>query len=120
MALESPGIGRLGNVRGIRVCDAAGGVIVTLDVILPTYNRAALLEHALLSLIAACPAANLDVRITVVDNGSTDNTAEVVRRFQTASTPVVSYVMERMQGKSYALNTGLSRTSGELVGLIDD
>lgn len=91
-----------------------------LNVIIATYNRAGMLERTLRSLFAADRPANLRVDITVVDNNSNDNTREVVERWQKDFGQSLAYLLERQQGKPYALNAGIKATSGELVGMIDD
>ena len=56
-----------------------------LDVLIPTLNRAKLLERAIESLLAAPVPLSLSVRITVIDNGCTDSTRFVVRRLAVAA-----------------------------------
>jgi glycosyltransferase involved in cell wall biosynthesis len=56
-------------------------VTLPLSVILCTRNRAELLQEALLSIIAQ-DFPQSDYEIVVVDNGSTDRTAEAVRQLQ--------------------------------------
>jgi glucosyl-dolichyl phosphate glucuronosyltransferase len=91
-----------------------------LDVILPTHNRSALLARALDSLLVAEAPPRLQVRVTVVDNNSTDDTAAIVQSRVAAFRGRLSYLFEPRPGKPYALNTGIASTSGDLVGLIDD
>lgn len=91
-----------------------------LDVIIPTYNRQDLLPSSLNSLFAAEIPEGLEVGITVVDNNSTDNTREVVESFQKKFGERIQYVFEQQQGRSHALNAGITATSGDLVGTIDD
>jgi glucosyl-dolichyl phosphate glucuronosyltransferase len=91
-----------------------------LDVIVPTYNRHSLLKRALQSLLAAELPANLDVKITIVDNNSRDETSSVVDSFKPSFNGRLNYLFEPKPGKSHALNTGIAATSGELVGMIDD
>ncbi len=92
-----------------------------LDVIIPTYNRAAMLERTLASLLAAETPAGLDVRVTVVDNNSKDNTREVVAEWEGKFGGRLGYVFEgRAQGRSPAVNAGVRATAGDLVGIIDD
>jgi glycosyltransferase involved in cell wall biosynthesis len=91
-----------------------------LDVIIPTYNRAALLARALESLLAASVPAGLDTRITIVDNNSNDDTGELVRREAARFGGRLNYLFEPQQGRSHALNAGIRSTTGDLVGMLDD
>jgi glycosyltransferase involved in cell wall biosynthesis len=93
---------------------------MTLDVILPTFNRSALLEKALDSIARAHRPSGLDVRVIVIDNRSTDGTSALVQ-WMMARFPVrLTYIFEPNSGKVHALNSGITRTSGDLIGLIDD
>lgn len=92
-----------------------------LDIIIPTYNRAELLERTLRSLSRAELPPNFSVRVTVVDNNSTDETRAIVERLQTEFEKVeLAYVFESRQGRSFALNTGIARADGELLSGVDD
>ena len=91
-----------------------------LDVIVPTYNRQDLLPLALHSLFAAEIPAGLEVTVTVVDNNSTDGTRSVVESFQKQFGERIRYCFEKQQGRSHALNMGITSTNGDLVGIIDD
>ena len=91
-----------------------------LDVLVPTLNRARSLERTVRSLLQAEVPDGLQVLVSVVDNCSTDETRAVVERLTADNPGRVAYVWERRRGKSRALNTGISRTTGELVGMIDD
>jgi glycosyltransferase involved in cell wall biosynthesis len=90
-----------------------------LDVVIPTYNRHEYLSRALHSLATAVVPPDLVVSVTVVDNNSTDRTASLVEELQ-KTLPRLSYVFEKRQGRSFALNAGITSTSGDLVGFIDD
>lgn len=91
-----------------------------LDVIIPTYNRQDLLPLALNSLFAAEMPPGLEVVVTVVDNNSTDGTRLVIESFQKKFGERIRYCFERQQGRSHALNAGITATTGDLVGIIDD
>jgi glucosyl-dolichyl phosphate glucuronosyltransferase len=91
-----------------------------LDVIIPTYNRQALLQRTLKSLLEAPLPAALQVQITVVDNNSRDQTREVVEAWQERFAGRLHYRFEARQGRSAALNCGILATAGELVGMVDD
>jgi glucosyl-dolichyl phosphate glucuronosyltransferase len=91
-----------------------------LDVVIPTYNRSNLLRKTLRSLLDARVPPGLDVRITVVDNNSKDDTREVTLSEQAKAKLPISYVFEKKQGRSPALNAGVAATTGSHVGFIDD
>ena len=91
-----------------------------LDVVIPTYNRAALLARALESLLAANRPDGLDAGVTVVDNRSTDDTRALVESFVPRFGGRLQYVYESRAGRSHALNAGIAATRGDLVGMIDD
>src|SRR5215211_8806375 len=91
-----------------------------LDVVIPTYNRSALLKEAIDSLLRARVPAELNVKIIVVDNNSTDDTRATINQVAERSNGRVSYVFEKQQGRSPALNAGVKVATGDLIGFIDD
>lgn len=92
----------------------------SVSVLICTYNRADLLAQTLEALSRAAAPDACVVEIVVVDNHSTDNTPEVVRRAAALGPWRVRYVHERQQGKSFALNAGLSVAQGDIIALTDD
>src|SRR5688500_10442586 len=91
-----------------------------LDVVIPTYNRGALLRRTLESLLAADRPDALQTDVFVVDNRSTDHTRAVVESFMPRFEGRLHYVYECKRGRSHALNTGIAAGRGDLVGMIDD
>ena len=91
-----------------------------LEVVIPTRNRAAMLERCLASVLRATAADNLDVHVTVVCNACVDDSRGVVRRYQAAHPGRISCLEERRRGKSKALNAAIAATSADLVAMIDD
>ncbi len=92
---------------------------ITWSIIVCTYNRCALLDKALRSLMAqSFPADRFE--IIVVDNNSTDGTAAVVRACAAESPVAISYLVEKEQGLSHARNRGVGEARGEFVAFIDD
>lgn len=89
----------------------------TVSVLVPTYNRAALLEECLHSLLAQTVPAH---QIIVVDDGSTDDTAERVRSVNNCCDRRISYVRKENGGKPRALNFALPMVTGEWVWIFDD
>jgi glycosyltransferase involved in cell wall biosynthesis len=86
------------------------------SVIVPTYNYARYLQRALDSILAQ---ERSDYEIVVVDDGSTDDTAEVVRRYQDKATRRIEYVFQNNRGLSAARNHGISLASGEYLLFLD-
>nr|MBA2301462.1 glycosyltransferase family 2 protein [Acidobacteriota bacterium] len=92
----------------------------SLTVLICTYNRARLLEDTLSSLSAVDPPPGCAVDIVVVDNNSSDETRQVVRQAADRGPWPIQYALELRQGKSYALNLGLTFATGEILALTDD
>lgn len=92
---------------------------VRISVIICTYNRSALLEGSIRSIIGQDFPSN-EYEIVVVDNNSTDGTRAVVEGFASSSSVKIKYVFEGRQGLSNARNTGVRNASGEVIIFTDD
>jgi glycosyltransferase involved in cell wall biosynthesis len=91
-----------------------------LSVLICTYNRARLLRETLASIRDLNTPPDCVVEILVVDNNSTDNTRLVIEEAARGSTRPIVRLHEPRQGKSFALNRGLSEARGEVIALTDD
>ena len=92
-----------------------------LSVVIGTRNRASELRPCLRSLQGCDVPAGWAVEILVVDNGSHDDTRELVNNFAASSgSPVFRYLYEARQGKSYAVNTGFDSARGAIIAFADD
>ncbi len=94
---------------------------MTMDcsIIISTRNRATALEKTLRAFREVHVPGAWQVEMLVVDNGSSDRTAEVVRQASHASFPI-HYVDEPRPGKCRALNTALALAKGQALLFTDD
>lgn len=89
-----------------------------ISVIIPTYNRALFLREAIRSvldqkyLVQNGPSS---FELLVIDDGSTDNTAEVVSSFGNN----LQYVFQQHRGVSAARNRGLELARGDYIAFLD-
>lgn len=89
---------------------------MNVSVIIPTFNRAHVLARALDSILAQNhDTAEIEMDIIVVDDGSTDDTAELIKQ----SYPEVNYHYQENKGVSAARNLGIENTKGEWIALLD-
>jgi glycosyltransferase involved in cell wall biosynthesis len=91
-----------------------------ISVILCTYNRCRSLANALNSLALSILPATIQWEVLVVDNNSKDETKQVVERFCQLYPGRFRYLFEPRQGKSFALNSGISHTRRDILAFVDD
>ena len=89
--------------------------MIKVSVILPIYNVAPYLEEAFDSLLHQ---SLKDIEIIAVNDGSTDNSEEIIRKYQRNDTRIVFYSQEN-QGQSVARNLALEHASGEYIYMMD-
>ena len=95
---------------------------INFTVAIPTYNGASRLPEVLQRLQNQLHTEDICWEIIVVDNNSTDNTAEVVKQYQQNwkhSFPL-RYCFELKQGLAYAREKAVSEAKGEFIGFLDD
>ncbi len=84
-----------------------------VSVIMPAYNAERYIGEAIQSVLDQTLA---DWELIIVDDGSTDHTAEVVRRF---ANPRIRYIYQKNAGPSVARNRGLEHAQGTFIAFLD-
>ena len=85
----------------------------TVSVIIPSYNYA---EHISACIDSVLAQTYTDFDLIVVDDGSKDNTAEVVQKF---TDPRVRYIYQDNKGLPGARNTGIKASSSKYLAFLD-
>lgn len=89
-----------------------------VEVAICTWNRATLLQMTLQRLTEIEIPSDTQFKVIVVDNNSTDQTAETLKQFQAKLDLLV--VNEQEQGHTFARNCAIKHATGELLLWIDD
>lgn len=85
-----------------------------VSVIIPTYNRASVLHHALES---ALNQSLRDIEVIVVDDGSTDTTSDLIAGIEDPRVIYIRFDENRMAAA--ARNAGMKRAAGEYIAFLD-
>jgi GalNAc5-diNAcBac-PP-undecaprenol beta-1,3-glucosyltransferase len=85
-----------------------------VTIVTPTYNRAYCLDRSISSVLSQ---SFRDLELIIVDDGSTDGTAEMLKGYTDERIRVV--VHESNRGVAAAKNTGLDNARGDWIGILD-
>ena len=86
--------------------------VADISIVIPTYNRCELLKRAINSVLDQ----TINVReIIIVDNGSTDNTYEMI----SSLFPEITYIYEKRKGVSIARNVGIKNCRSTWIAFLD-
>jgi glycosyltransferase involved in cell wall biosynthesis len=83
-----------------------------VSVVIPAYNS---VDYTVETIESALAQTYQDREIIVVDDGSTDNTREVLKKFGDA----IQYIYKENGGACSARNLGISRSTGEYIACLD-
>jgi len=81
----------------------------SISIVVPNFNGGETIEKTLLSLIEQ---QYPKLEILVVDGGSTDNSVDVIRRYENH---IAWWVSEKDRGQSHAINKGFAKATGQIV-----
>lgn len=90
-----------------------GSDIILISTIIPTYNRAETVGYSIKSVLAQTHPV---YEIIVIDDGSTDNTRQVVENIDS---PKIKYLHQENRGGAGALNSGIHAALGNWIAILD-
>lgn len=91
---------------------------LSVSIITPSYNQGRFLERTIRSVLAqrsAAPAFPGPFEYLVMDGASGDQSVEILKRYSAE----LQWVSEKDRGQADAINKGLARTSGDIVGWLN-
>lgn len=86
---------------------------LTVSIVIPVYNGAPTVAAAIES--ALLQEVHWPIEIVVVDDGSTDRTAEILRSFEGR----IKVIRQKNKGLASARNTGVAAAAGDLIAFLD-
>lgn len=89
--------------------------MLKVSIILPIYNVASYLEEALDSILNQTLK---EIEIIAVNDGSTDNSEEIIKKYQQKDSRIILFSQEN-QGQSVARNLALQHAAGEYIYMMD-
>ena len=88
-----------------------------ISVIIPVYNTKKYIARCLNSIISQ---TFKDFEIIVIDDGSTDNSKNIIKDIMTKHTDVaINYIYQKNAGQAAARNLGISKAKGEYISFVD-
>ncbi|MDR1240687.1 MAG: glycosyltransferase [Oscillospiraceae bacterium] len=116
------------SLLNLKFCFAGGGLEgkktipektpISVSVIIPVYNSAPYLERCLDSVNEQTMPKN-KIEIICVNDGSTDNSLEILEKYKTEKRPDLIIFDQKNSGPSVARNKGLEQATGEYVVFTD-
>ena len=92
---------------------------VDISVVVPAYNEERRLPPTLIDIIDFFDRKKVRYEVVVVDDGSSDNTAEVVRKFERVRPEVRLIQLPKNQGKGHAVRLGVLNSHGSRILFVD-
>jgi glycosyltransferase involved in cell wall biosynthesis len=90
-----------------------------ISIIIPAFNESARIERTLQRVLECVESRGWDAEVTVVDDGSTDDTVAIVQRWMERSSCLSLLRNPGNRGKGYSVRNGLLQATGDIVMFTD-
>ena len=96
---------------------ALARLIMKISLVIPVYNESKIISNTILSANEYLSSTFYDYELIIVNDGSKDNTADIIEKHKNEHIRHVSY--EQNRGKGHAVRTGMLSASGDFVFFTD-
>ena len=94
-------------------------IISELTVIVPAYNEEKKIEKCVNEIVNFCTSQNFDYEIIITEDGSTDNTVDIITRLKATNTRIKVLTSRKRVGKGKAVKSGMLHATKNYVGFMD-
>ncbi|MEI2759918.1 MAG: glycosyltransferase family 2 protein [Bacteroidia bacterium] len=96
-------------------------MIEKLSIIIPVFNEAQTIEQVLEKVKSVKLIHNISKQVIIIDDHSKDNSLEVIRKFASKNSDLISEVisLKENKGKGFAVRTGISFATGNYIIIQD-
>ncbi len=96
-----------------------GSIQPRLTLIIPAFNEEKLIGSSLDELLSQLSIRHMQAEIIIVDDGSTDLTAQIVAQYQSRYPDIILIKNECNRGKGYSVRRAVLQSSGEIIIFMD-
>jgi glycosyltransferase involved in cell wall biosynthesis len=91
----------------------------SLSIVIPAYNEGARIENALDRVLSCVAERHWNAEVLIVDDGSSDNTADIIRHWMHTHPNLQLIHNEGNRGKGFSVRNGLLQAQGQIVMFTD-
>ena len=88
---------------------------ISLSVIIPAYNEEQYVKESVLINLDILRTSNLDYEVIIVDDGSSDTTADIIKEYFSDIPKVKTFVKDQNEGFGGAVRFGIRKTSKDYI-----